>query len=69
MNSRRLGYRRIFRCDMREEMAVCFRFSRKRRRDRRKAHNVESTDSEYQELDDIMEYMIITEQDVDDLFD
>jgi len=54
---------------MREGMAVCFGIFRKKRRHRRNARHIDSVDSEYQELDDIMEYMIITEQDVDDLFD
>ncbi len=60
---------RITRCGMREGMAVCFGIFRKKRRHRRNARHIDSVDSEYQELDDIMEYMIITEQDVDDLFD
>lgn len=47
---------------------MCFKFFRRLNARNRKAPPPEPIDPEYQELDDIMMYSVITEQDPEDLF-
>jgi hypothetical protein len=47
---------------------MCFEFFRRLNARNRKAPPPEPIDPEYQELDDIMMYSVITDQDPEDLF-
>lgn len=48
---------------------MCFKLFRKRPAHDPKAPPLEPQDPEYQELDDIMMYSVITQKDPEDLFD